>query len=230
MFRILSWLHLILSIGGTKPVFDLDLIGATYFCMLATVTSPSIISHSRTYLRAASNALMLIWATFITGATIGAIATFVKLSNDNFVTNAFACVDNQGHNITGADYIVGETDCHLSCMDVHLPLRQAQSAVYLPATNLTVPLLTATLSAVVLYPSLLLLKGRPVMENFDRDRNKLFYHLFTGIGMYLVPIAMLVLAGFGEKLFWDPETVGYGVESMAAVGKLHAFSSWQLFN
>jgi hypothetical protein len=162
--------------------------------------------------------IFLGWYTLMLAGEFGVTAALFRaqthVPNVGFIPRGSPCVDAAGANITRAVFILGETDCHLPCMDIlTLPLRQGQSAIYIPSVG--DPINTA------LYGSLtgivLCLLTMPTLWHSIRHDSVLGIG-FVMVLMFECPPGAFVLAVLSEiHVFWVPQ-VKYQVKSMAAVG------------
>ncbi|KAF7356996.1 hypothetical protein MVEN_01036200 [Mycena venus] len=206
------------GLGDNKHVLDFDVFGAAYICTFCLGLVPGLILLGAEFLSGATTTIVIGWYALMLAGETGVTAALFRAP-----TRGSPCVDAAGANISHSVFIVGETDCHLSCMDIPtLPLRQGQSAVYIQPDSGPVDIAAlGSLAGIALC-----LLTMPVLYRIFRQGPMKSHMGFLMLALLMLiegPPGAITLAVLSEiRVFWGPQ-VRYQVESMAAVGQWSPF-------
>ncbi|KAJ7485278.1 hypothetical protein FB451DRAFT_1431094 [Mycena latifolia] len=211
---------------GTVSGLDFDVFGAAYICTLCLGLVPGLIILGAEFLRGATTTIVVGWYALMLAGEIGVTSALfraqTRVPNVGLIPRSSLCVDAAGVNITRAAFVLGETDCHLSCMDIPtLPLRQGQSAVYIPSDHRPIDIASfGSMAGIVLC----LITMPVVYRTFRHESVTYWTGLLMGLLMIVEgPPGAITLAVLSEtRVFWGPQ-VRYQVESMVAVGQWAPF-------
>ncbi|KAJ7797500.1 hypothetical protein B0H14DRAFT_2531040 [Mycena olivaceomarginata] len=215
------------AVRSNKDVLDFDVFGAAYICTMCLGVVPGLlILGAGTLTPHATPTIVLGWYALMLAGEIGVTAAIfraqTRVPNVGLIPRGFPCVDAAGANVTHVAFVLGETDCHLPCMDnPTLPLRQDQAAVYVPSSKRPIDITSiGSMLGIVLC-----LITMPVLyRSFRRGSPSAGAATLLGLLMIVEgPLGCILLAGLTEgHVFWGPQ-VRYQVESMAAVGQWAPF-------